>query len=75
MHSFPLHANVDFYFASTYHTRGIDVDLLMAVFAESRIAGWSARIIEHLDDNRLIRPRAEYIGLIYRSKCVPMEKQ
>ena len=75
MHSFPLHANLDFYSASTYHTRGIDVDLLMPVFAESRIVGWSAHIIEHLDDNRLIRPRADYIGPIYPSQCVPMENQ
>jgi len=75
MHSFPLNANVDFYSASTYHTRGIDVDQLIPLFAESRIAGWAAHIIEHLDDDRLIRPRAEYIGPIYPSKCVPMEKQ
>jgi len=75
MHSLLLDAYVEFYSASTYHILGIDVDPLMPVFAESRIAGWSAHIIEHLDDNRLIRPRAEYIGPIYPSKCVPMENQ
>jgi len=57
-----LNANVDFYSASTYHTLGIDVDLFTPIFAVSRIAGWAAHVIEQLDDNRLIRPRAEYIG-------------
>ena len=70
-----LNANVDFYSASTYHTLGIDVDLFTPVFAVSRISGWSAHVIEQLDDNRLIRPRAEYIGPIYPSKYVPMDKR
>ena len=70
-----LHANVDFYSASTYHTLGIDVDLFTPVFAVSRISGWSAHVIEQLDDNRLIRPRADYIGPIYPSKYVSMDKR
>lgn len=70
-----LNANVDFYSASTYHTLGIDVDLFTPVFAISRISGWSAHVIEQLDDNRLIRPRADYIGPIYPAKYVPMEKR
>src|SRR5438270_5677197 len=70
-----LNANVDFYSASTYHTLGIEVDLFTPVFAVSRISGWSAHVIEQLDDNRLIRPRADYIGPIYPSKYVPMEKR
>ena len=57
-----LNANVDFYSASTYHTLGIDVDLFTPIFAVSRISGWAAHVIEQLDDNRLIRPRADYIG-------------
>ena len=57
-----LNANVDFYSASTYHTLGIDVDLFTPVFAVSRISGWTAHIIEQLDDNRLIRPESEYTG-------------
>src|SRR5579862_6651599 len=57
-----LNANVDFYSASTYHTLGIDVDLFTPVFAVSRVSGWTAHVIEQLDDNRLIRPRAEYLG-------------
>ncbi|MFZ0742821.1 MAG: citrate synthase [Terracidiphilus sp.] len=60
-----LNANVDFYSASTYATLGIDIDLYTPIFAISRVAGWSAHVIEQLDDNRLIRPRAEYIGPEY----------
>jgi citrate synthase len=68
-----LNANVDFYSASTYHTLGIEVDLFTPVFAVSRISGWSAHVIEQLDDNRLIRPRAEYLGPVYPSKYIPTD--
>jgi citrate synthase len=68
-----LNANVDFYSASTYATLGIDVDLYTPIFALSRIAGWAAHIIEQLDDNRLIRPRAEYVGPPYPAVYVPMD--
>jgi citrate synthase len=67
-----LNANVDFYSASTYHVLGIDVDLFTPTFAVSRISGWSAHVIEQLDDNRLIRPRADYIGPSYPQHWVPM---
>jgi citrate synthase len=70
-----LNANVDFYSASTYHTLGIDVDLFTPIFAVSRIGGWAAHVIEQLDDNRLIRPRAEYLGPEYPNKYIPMEKR
>src|SRR5712675_1899654 len=70
-----LNANVDFYSASTYTTLGIDVDLFTPIFAVSRISGWAAHVIEQLDDNRLIRPRADYIGPKYPSKYVPMEQR
>ncbi len=70
-----LNANVDFYSASTYTTLGIDVDLFTPIFAVSRISGWAAHVIEQLDDNRLIRPRAEYIGPTYPNKYVPMEQR
>lgn len=70
-----LNANVDFYSASTYTTLGIDVDLFTPIFAVSRIAGWAAHVIEQLDDNRLIRPRAEYNGPEYPAKYVPIEKR
>lgn len=67
-----LNANVDFYSASTYATLGIDIDLYTPIFAVSRIAGWAAHVIEQLDDNRLIRPRAEYIGPEYPQHWVPV---
>ena len=70
-----LNANVDFYSASTYTTLGIDVDLFTPVFAVSRISGWAAHVIEQLDDNRLIRPRADYIGPAYPKKYVPIEQR
>jgi len=70
-----LNANVDFYSASTYHTLGIDVDLFTPVFAVSRISGWTAHVNEQLDDNRLIRPRADYIGPAYPQHWVPMERR
>ena len=70
-----LNANVDFYSASTYTTLGIDVDLFTPIFAVSRIAGWAAHVIEQLDDNRLIRPRAEYNGPVYPTKYVPLESR
>ena len=68
-----LNANVDFYSASTYHTLGIAVDLFTPIFAMSRVSGWTAHVIEQLDDNRLIRPRAEYIGPEYPQKYVGVE--
>jgi citrate synthase len=70
-----LNANVDFYSASTYTMLGIDLDLFTPIFAVSRIAGWAAHVIEQLDDNRLIRPRAEYIGPDYPVKYMAVEKR
>jgi citrate synthase len=68
-----LNANVDFYSASTYHTLGIDVDLFTPLFAVSRIAGWTAHVMEQLGDNRLIRPRADYIGPKYPAKWIAID--
>jgi citrate synthase len=70
-----LNANVDFYSASTYTVLGLDVDLFTPIFAVSRIAGWAAHIIEQLDDNRLIRPRADYIGPKWPNKYIPLEQR
>jgi citrate synthase len=70
-----LNANVDFYSASTYTMLGIDLDLFTPIFAVSRISGWAAHVIEQLDDNRLIRPRAEYIGAEYPVKYTAVEKR
>src|SRR5260370_8334322 len=57
-----LYANVDFYSASCYFTMGIPIDMFTPVFAVSRVAGWTAHVLEQYADNRLIRPRAEYVG-------------
>jgi citrate synthase len=70
-----LNANVDFYSASTYTTLGIDLDLFTPIFAISRISGWAAHILEQHDDNRLIRPRAEYIGPEYPQRYVPVDER
>jgi citrate synthase len=70
-----LNANVDFYSASTYHVLGIDEDMFTPVFAVSRISGWAAHVIEQLDDNRLIRPRADYQGPEYPNHYVAIEKR
>jgi citrate synthase len=70
-----LNANVDFYSASTYHTLGIDVDLFTPIFAVSRVSGWTAHVIEQLDDNRLIRPRADYVGEPYPQRYVALDRR
>lgn len=57
-----LNANVDFFSASTYYALGIPTDLFTPIFACSRISGWTAHVLEQFKNNRLIRPRAEYVG-------------
>lgn len=57
-----LNANVDFYSASVYYLLGIESDLYTPIFAISRVTGWTAHLLEQWEDNRLIRPRAEYTG-------------
>ncbi len=57
-----LNPNVDFYSASTYYALGIPTDLFTPIFACSRISGWTAHVLEQFENNRLIRPRAEYMG-------------
>ena len=54
---------------------GIDQDLFTPVFAVSRVSGWTAHVIEQLEDNRLIRPRADYIGPAYPRHYVPMQQR
>jgi citrate synthase len=68
-----LNPNVDFYSASTYHALGIDIDLFTPIFAVSRISGWTAHVLEQYANNRLIRPRAEYIGPEYPQRYQPLE--
>ena len=57
-----LYPNVDFYAATVYHYLDIPTDLFTPVFSVSRMAGWTAHVMEQHADNRLIRPDSEYIG-------------
>ncbi|MBK8302050.1 MAG: citrate synthase [Chloracidobacterium sp.] len=57
-----MHPNVDFYSASTYYLMDIALDMYTPIFAVSRISGWTGHILEQYANNKLIRPRAEYIG-------------
>ncbi len=62
-----IYANVDFYSASVYDKLGIPATLFTNIFACARVAGWTAHILEQLTDNRLIRPKAQYVGPAPRS--------
>jgi citrate synthase len=57
-----IYANVDFYSASVYHKLGVPTELFTNIFACARVAGWTAHVLEQLEDNRLIRPKAKYVG-------------
>jgi citrate synthase len=70
-----LNCNVDFYSASTYYVLGIPPDLYTPIFALSRCAGWTAHVMEQHRNNRLIRPRAEYLGPAYRQPWVPLDQR
>ncbi len=70
-----LNPNVDFYSASTYYTLGIPVDLFTPIFAVSRVSGWAAHCLEQYANNRLIRPRTEYIGPAYPQTFLPLDQR
>jgi len=70
-----LNPNVDFYSASTYYALGIAVDLFTPIFAVSRVSGWTAHVLEQYANNRLIRPRAEYVGPVYPQRYLPLEQR
>src|SRR5688572_6516624 len=70
-----LNPNVDFYSASTYHALGIDSSLFTPIFAVSRISGWTAHVLEQYANNRLIRPRADYVGPGYPQRYVAVENR
>lgn len=61
-----LYCNVDFYCATVYRHIGIPLDLFTPLFALGRTGGWVAHVMEQHEDNRLIRPRANYTGTIDR---------
>ncbi len=70
-----LNPNVDFYSASTYYVIGMPIDLFTPFFAVSRMSGWTAHFLEQYSNNRLIRPRAEYIGPAPDLKWVPVSQR
>jgi len=70
-----LNPNVDFYSASTYYTLGIPIDLFTPIFAVSRVSGWTAHCLEQYANNRLIRPRTDYIGPQYPQTVLPLEQR
>ncbi len=69
-----LNANVDFYSATVYYSLDIPTDLFTPIFAISRASGWTAHVLEQLQDNRLIRPQSEYIGPV-GLKVTPIEQR
>jgi len=69
-----LAPNVDFYSASTYYQMGIPIDIYTPIFAMSRVGGWIAHVLEQYDDNRLIRPRARYVGSM-DEELVPVDER
>jgi citrate synthase len=70
-----LYPNVDFYSASTYYTLGIPIDLFTPIFAVSRVSGWTAHCLEQYSNNRLIRPRTDYIGPHYPQTFLTPEQR
>ncbi|NUR56666.1 MAG: citrate synthase [Acidobacteria bacterium] len=70
-----LYPNVDFYSASTYYTLGIPIDLFTPIFAVSRVSGWTAHCLEQYANNRLIRPRTDYIGPSYPQTFLPLDQR
>jgi len=70
-----LYPNVDFYSASTYYTLGIPIDLFTPIFAVSRVSGWTAHCLEQYSNNRLIRPRTDYVGPQYPQTFLPLEQR
>ena len=70
-----LYPNVDFYSASTYYTLGIPIDLFTPIFAVSRISGWTAHCLEQYSNNRLIRPRTDYIGPQYPQRFLSLDQR
>jgi citrate synthase len=66
--------NVDFYSGIVYDAIGVPEDLYTVIFAVSRVSGWTARVMEYLDNNRIFRPRALYVGDFDR-EYVPLENR
>lgn len=70
-----LNANVDFYSATVYYSLGIPTDLFTPIFAISRMAGWTAQVLEQLEDSRLYRPLTKYVGPAELSPVPPISER
>jgi citrate synthase len=70
----PIFPNVDSYSGIVFHVLGISTDLFTPIFAMSRVAGWTAHAIEYLEANRLIRPKALFVGKV-GLPYIPMESR
>ncbi|MEJ6717880.1 MAG: citrate/2-methylcitrate synthase [Akkermansiaceae bacterium] len=70
-----LNANVDFYSATVYYSLDIPTDLFTPIFAIARMAGWTAQVLEQLEDNRLYRPLTKYVGPTELSKVAPIAER
>jgi citrate synthase len=57
-----MYPNLDWPAGRLYHALALEIPIYTPIFAISRVAGWSAHVIEQLDNNRLIRPRSLYTG-------------
>ena len=70
-----LNPNVDFYSATAFYSMGIPLELYTPIFAVSRVSGWTAHVLEQYANNRLIRPRTEYIGPAYPQYVLPIDQR
>jgi len=70
-----LYPNVDLYSASMFYALGLPVDLYTPIFAVSRVSGWTAHVLEQYANNRLIRPRADYIGPAYPQTFLRLDQR
>jgi citrate synthase len=70
-----LYPNVDFYSASMFYAMGIPIDLYTPIFAVSRVSGWTAHVLEQYANNRLIRPRTDYVGPPYPQQFLSLDQR
>ena len=69
-----LFCNADFFHASAYHFMGIPTELFTPIFVMSRVSGWAAHVKEQRENNRIIRPSADYTGPA-DAKWVPIDER
>ena len=70
-----LNANVDFYSATVYYSLNIPTDLFTPIFAIARMSGWTAQVLEQLQDSRLYRPLTKYTGPATTSPVPPIAER